>query len=245
MAFTWNGSAPAAITFNGQAVSKLTYNGVTVWEAGGASALTIGSLSAGTVVMVEESTGYVPWVVIAHDHHGEGLTTLVRQCADTYAAYHYSAPSGAYYNRYSNSRLKADMATYYSDKLTAETQAKIQSVDIPIRESANSSTSQAYVTSNLFALSEPEVSGSGSSYEGTQIPYFDSDAKRICYTSSGTAVAYWLRSVLGGMSDYARVISTSGSTSNGGVTSNAYIRPACCVLSGAEITKDSEGNYYL
>lgn len=242
MAFTWNGNTPAAITLNGHAVSKLTYNGVTVWEAD--NAVLLGSLSAGTVVMVEESTGYVPWVVITHDHHGEGLTTLVRQCADTYQPYHYSVPSSAYYNRYSNSRLKSDMASYYSDNLTAGTRAKIQSVDIPIRESANNSTSQAYVTSNLFALSEPEVSGSGSSYDGTQIPYFDSNEKRICYTSSGTSVAYWLRSVLSGMSDYARVISTSGSVSNGGVTSTSYIRPACCINSGTKIT-ERNGQYYM
>lgn len=243
MSFTFNGATPATVTFNGNDVRKVTLNGVTVWEKSGA--LTLGGLQIGTVVMVEETSGNQPWIVIARDHHGEGLTTLVRQYSDIYSRYHYSAPSSAYSNKYSASTLKQEMSNFYNDYLTTETQAKIQSVEIPIRQSANSSTDQDYATSNLFPLSEIEITNGGNSLEGTYISYFDSAEKRICYTSSGTAVMYWTRSVLGGMSNYARVINTSGTITNNGVSNNAYIRPACCVLSSAEITQDSDGVYYL
>lgn len=240
MAFTWNGNTPVAITLNGHAVSKLTYNGVTVWEAD--NAVLLGSLSAGTVVMVEESTGYVPWVVIAHGHHGEGMTTLLRKNVSVYCNFHNSVPSSEYYNRYSNSTLKNQMAALFN-ALPEGTRAKIQPVGIPVRESANSGTAGVTFSANFFALSTMELTGKGLEVEGTHIPWFADASSRIA-TDGTSAKAYWTRSVVGGMNNFAKTIGTTGAEANASVTTNNYLRPACCVASDTELT-ERNGQYYM
>ncbi|MBO7251751.1 MAG: hypothetical protein J6V25_03900, partial [Oscillospiraceae bacterium] len=202
----------------------------------------ISSLAIGTEIYLMEDS-LQPYILIAKDHHGAGTVTLIRKYAtDEYSAFHYSAPSYEAANKYIGSTLESNHADFYQE-LPAETQGKILQVSIPVRTSASSSTI-VETTAHMFPLSEMEYTGSGSA-EGSAIAYCDSNAKRIAYSESGTARMTWTRSITGGMSNYCRRISESGSISSQGSTYSAYLRPACCVKSDMILTKDTEGRYIL
>lgn len=203
----------------------------------------LSAIAVGTLIYLKEND-YTPYLVLAHDHHGEGMTTLLRyRASNTTSGFHSSVPSGTWDHKYSNSRLNTAYETYYSG-LPAETQGKLESVAIPVRESASGSTITT-VTAHMFALSEMEYFGSGSA-EGSHIAYFADNASRIAYAEDGsTGKAIWTRSVTGGMEGYSRYLSTSGSIGNNGVTTGMALRPACCVKSNVLLTKDNEGRYIL
>lgn len=203
----------------------------------------ISAIAVGTLVYLKEND-YTPYLVLAHDHHGEGLTTLLRyRASNTTSGFHSSTPSGTWDHKYSNSKLNTAYETYYSG-LPAETQGKLESVAIPVRESASSSTITT-VTAHMFALSEMEYFGSGSA-EGSHIAYFADNASRIAYAEDGsTGKMIWTRSVTGGMEGFSRFINASGGIGNNGVTTGMALRPACCVKSNVLLTKDNEGRYIL
>lgn len=203
----------------------------------------LSELAPGTLVYVMENM-LTPYLVLAHGHHGSGITTLIRyRASNTTSDFHSSTPSGIWDHKYSNSRLNTAYATYYSS-LPSETQGKLESVDIPVRTSAQSSTITT-VTAHMFALSEMEYLGSGSA-EGSHIAYFADNASRIAYAEDGsTKKAIWTRSVTGGMEGFSRFINESGGIGNNGVTTGMALRPACCVKSDLIATTDSEGRYIL
>ena len=203
----------------------------------------LSQLAPGTLVYVMENT-LTPYLVLAHGHHGAGLTTLIRyRASNTTSSFHSSTPSGTWDHKYSNSKLNTAYATYYSG-LPAETQGKLESVDIPVRTSAQSSTIIT-MAAHMFALSEMEYFGSGSA-EGSHIAYFADNASRIAYAEDGsTKKVIWTRSVTGGMEGFSRFINESGGIGNNGVTTGMALRPACCVKSDVVITKDADGKYLL
>jgi len=203
----------------------------------------LSAIAVGTLIYLKEND-YTPYLVLAHDHHGEGLTTLIRyRASNTTSGFHSSTPSGTWDHKYSTSRLNTAYATYYSG-LPAETQGKLESVDIPVRTSAQNSTIIT-MTAHMFALSEMEYFGSGSA-EGSHIAYFADNASRIAYAEDGsTKKVIWTRSVTGGMEGYSRFINESGGIGNNGVTTGMALRPACCVKSNVLLTKDNEERYIL
>jgi hypothetical protein len=231
-----------SLTLNGRELKMLEIGGSIVWEA--ASAITLSSFSVGAEISIEETAGvFAPYIVIAHDHHGAGLTTLIRKYAtDKTTRFHYSAPSGDAGNKYDGSQLELFLTRIFDDMPSA-TQEKIAQVAVPTRSSAMGNYTIIGVDARLFPLSEMELSGSGNA-EGTHIPYFDSAQKRIAYSETGTARASWTRTVAGGMPNFARQISTSGSISSQSVTGSMYVRPACCVQSSMPVS-ESGGVYIL
>lgn len=233
-----------ALTLNGRTLKKLEIGGRTVWEA--ASEITLSAFSVGAEISIEETAGvFAPYIVIAHDHHGEGLTTLIRKYALAKSTrFHYTAYAEGedYKSKYDGSELELTMTRTFND-LMAATQEKIAQVSVPTRSSALGSYTIVGVDARLFPLSEMEFSGSGYA-EGSHIPYFDSAEKRIACTDSGTAQRSWTRTISGGMPSYARQISTSGSISSQYATGSVYVRPACCVQSSMPVT-ESGGVYIL
>ncbi len=218
-------------------VKSISSGGVLLWKSGSA----IGDLPTGTVVYMME-TEYTPYIVIAHGHHGAGMTTMLRKNVSVYCNFHNSAPSSAYYNRYSTSTLKSQMALLFN-ALPEATRKKIQTVGIPVRESANSSTVGESFSANFFALSTMELTGDGVQVEGSHISWFADASSRIA-TDGTSEKAYWTRSVVGGMNNFAKTIGTTGAEANASVTTNNYLRPACCVASDTELT-ERNGQYYM
>ena len=231
-----------SLTLNGRALKMLEIGGYPVWEA--ASAITLSSFSVGAEISIEETAGvFAPYIVIAHDHHGDSLTTLIRKYAmDKSTRFHYSAPSGDAGNKYDGSELELFLTRTFNDMPSA-TQEKIAQVAVPTRSSAIGSYTIIDVDARLFPLSEMEFSGSGYA-EGTHIPYFDNAQKRIAYSDTGTARASWTRTISGGMPNFARQISTTGGISSQYATGGVYVRPACCVQSSMPVM-ESGGVYIL
>ena len=204
----------------------------------------LSSLAVGSLVYLQEDA-LTPYIIIAHAHHGEGLTTLLRyRASNTTAAFFASTPSSESNNKYDSSALNAAYTSYFN-QLPLSTQGKIETVNIPVRTSAQNSTILNDFGCKLFALSEMEYVGTGSA-EGTHISYFASDSSRIAYGEDGTTKKdIWTRSVTPGMAAYGRRINTSGAVANFGVTEKLSLRPACCVASDKVLTKDNEGRYIL
>lgn len=224
----------SSVFLNGRELRALEIGGFLVWEA---SSLTILSCAVGSEVYIEETEGaLVPYIVIAHDHHGDSLTTLIRKYAtDKTTRFHYSAPSGDAGNKYDGSQLELFLTRIFDDMPSA-TQEKIAQVAVPTRSSAMGNYTIIGVDARLFPLSEMELSGSGNA-EGTHIPYFDSAEKRIAYSDTGTARASWTRTVAGGMPNFARQISASGSISSQSATGSIYARPALCLPFDTKVTE--------
>lgn len=200
----------------------------------------LSELAAGTLVYLLEED-YVPYLVLAHGHHGDGLTTLIRyRTSSTTSAFFKSAPSYSASNKYETSALCAAYASYYA-ALPGDTQGKIEEVAIPVL--ANTSTGA--ISARMFALSVAEYTGE-SPAEGTHIPYFTDNASRKAYAEDGATAQYvWTRTAVGGMADYARSVYSDGRIGNNGVENIRPLRPACCVKSDAILTKDNQGRYIL
>ena len=232
----FNGKVPEAVTYNGNDAQIVKCNGVVVWEKN----KKLRQLAVGSVVYLMEDN-YTPYIIIAHGHHGGGLTTLLRQNVNKYCRFHFDVPTDEYYNKYDESTLKTEMGKLFSN-LPAETQRCIETVYIPVRNSAQDSTSIS-IPVNFFPLSGYELNGSGSAGEGTQIQYFKSDALRVA-TDGTTALVYWTRSVVPGMHNFARCVDVRGELGNYTVNVNIHMRPACCVASDFVVT-ETDGKYYV
>jgi hypothetical protein len=209
---------------------------------GGEEKITVESLAIGTEIYLMEDA-LTPYILIAKNHHGAGLATLIRKCATAeYSPYHYDVPSSTSGNKYDGSTLEKAYDSFY-EALPEETKSKIRLIDIDARASAGSST-VGKISARMFPLSEMEYVGTGSA-EGSYIPYFARDEQRIAYDETGAPVIIWTRSVTGGMNNFCRIISMAGSTGNQTVPTAGYLRPACCIDSTVTVTKDGNGNYVL
>lgn len=228
-----------ALTLNGKALTKLQIGGATVWEA--AARDTLGSLAVGSIVHLLEDE-LTPYIVIAHDHHGEGLTTLFRQTVPSVYDNFNTAQSSTYNNKYNGSILQRRYAEYYAS-LPEATKAKIVEVGVPTRSYAASGFTIAPIPAHMFPLSRMEYANEGTA-EGAYIPYFTDDASRIGREKDGTAKVIWTRSVVGGMENYAHRVSQNGAISSQMLNVNGNLRPACCVRSDAPVT-EANGNLRL
>lgn len=204
----------------------------------------LSEMVAGTLVYLMEDA-LTPYMVLAHNHHGTGLTTLIRKEASLVTAkFHSTAPSYDGNHRYEGSVLAIAHDTYYQG-LPEGTKGKIQPASILVRSSASINHTIVSMDAYMFPLSEMEYTGGGVA-EGSHITYFDSDSKRIAYAEDGSGAKYiWTRSVTGGMNNYSRRIGDTGVCGNQPVTIAHNLRPACCVKSDLIATTDSEGRYIL
>lgn len=204
----------------------------------------LSNLVAGTLVYLMEEQ-LTPYIVLAHNHHGDGLTTLIRRDASSVTAqFHPSIPSHTGVHKYDTSALASALETYYQG-LPADTQGKIQQVSIPVRRYSAGSFVAIEMSVYMFALSQMEYEGTGDA-EGSHILYFDSDSKRIAYGADGvTPQTIWTRTVTGGMADYSKAVYTDGTMRSMGVKSAYPLRPACCVKSDIVLFKDDEDRYIL
>ena len=190
----------------------------------------------GSVVNLLESAGYSPYIIIAHDHHGEGLTTLMRKNFYGGATRFASTPSSSYNSKYINSTLNTKCNTFYSE-LPVETQGKIVEVGVPTRANGSDSTI-VDVASHIFPLSAMEYFGEGGP-EGTYIPYFVDNETRIGFIeSTGEANKTLTRSIIAGMTGYARTVTAGGNLSNQTCATTGYLRPVCCVGSNIEVNEE-------
>lgn len=215
-------------------VTSITYNGNVIWQSG----VPLAEMDIGATVYIQESSGYVPYIVIAHDYLAAGTTTMLRKNVTSGSEFRVSTPSSVYNNKYSMSSLEIAMSNYWALYMPKETQSLFQLVEVPVRDNANASCDAVTVNAYLFPLSTMELTGDGSAKEGTYLPYF-SDGGSIAASES-----YWTRSVTGGMAGYARAINTSGEVSSVSVTNSRALRPAGCIPYDTLVVKRN-GLYYI
>lgn len=220
-------------------VTSITYNNKIIWQCG----VLLGALDIGAKVYIPENSGYVAYIVVAHDYNAAGLTTLLRSNVTSGSQFAVSTPSSVYNNKYSGSSLETAMSNYFSLYLPSATRSLFKSVSVPVRDNANASCDAVTVSARFFPLSTMELTGDGSAKEGAYLPYFSSGGS-IAATDGSSYQSYWTRSVTGGMAGYARAISTSGEVTSASVTSSRYLRPAGCIASDVFVTKRS-GKYYI
>lgn len=215
-------------------VSSISYNGKVLWQCG----VPLAEMAIGATVKIKENSGYVPYIVVAHDYLKTGTTTLLRRDATSGASFWSTAPSSQYNNKYSGSMLELAMSNYWALNMPEETRAMFKLVEVPVRDSAYSGCDAVTVLAYLFALSTQELTGDGSTKEGSYLPYFSNGGS---LSSSST---YWTRSVRGGYANYARAIGTGGDVTNVVVTNTCTLRPAGCISYDTLVVKQG-GSYYI
>lgn len=166
----------------------------------------LGDLEPGTLISINENGVDVPFIVLAHNHHAEGRTTVVRQ-----DLYHKMVWDSKGATTYADSALDNWLNTGYLNLLAASIQAEISAVDIDYTIGGGNNTLST-LNRKIFMLSYTELGGTNSyaNVEGTAIPYFDSKDKRKAYLN-GTADLYWTRSPLtGSIDDRVWTVNQSG-----------------------------------
>lgn len=207
-----------------------------------AYALTLGDLRVGSVVYDPSPTPFSPeWIVIANDHHGTGISTLMVRGVTGFisfdgtsqgASYYPSTPwSSTYMRYYLHNGFKT---TYLSDEL----QSIMQTVTIETQTKITQDSVSLLSKEELFN----SVQGSSS---GTYIAFFDSDTKRIAYSDVPEAVTYWTRDMYSGTAPDWRIVCVS---ETGKVTTNwdytvRYNRPMIFINKSQRVVINSKGLY--
>jgi hypothetical protein len=190
----------------------------------------LSKLSLGELVRSDIIDTAPNWRVISHDHFGVGLTLLINDELAVMGAKSFQIQGWPIYPW---------TETYYRAKVLLESylptfdvtfQEDIQPVDVITKNSASSET--------LFALSKVELgfeADPGSS-SGTAIPYFKSDAYRVCrfIENNGDAnfYAYWCRDGYG--------VDGLGKVKILNPSYEHYVR-ACCNLRGSlQVAKNQD-----
>lgn len=235
MPITFNGAEVKGVLFNAnyletqEEVQKVLFNGAVVWEK--SSAFNLGNIPLGSLVYIEEEDGWHWWRLWDKNYNGTGVPVLMREETKGYDRYLYSDPSSAYNNKYPSSSLDVAMISIY-DNLPTTTQQFILKTDVPHRTSASASNEQQYLSRHVFAPSCTELGVDGSTYEGIKFSYNGSIASDH---------NYWTREPVGGMPQYAYMITTSGSRSSSKVSTNQYIRPCMCMASSVPLDEVAGG----
>lgn len=166
-----------------------------VTEDPSAYVVTVGDLKTGTIVKDPFVLPSSPtWKVIAHNHHEVGITTLTTEKIATYMSFDGTdfdpsySPSTPWNYSYMYEYLHTDFMTLF---LSAEIQSILQVAQIE--------TQGKQSNDKISLMSKEELFGTYVvASSGAQIPYWDSDARRICLSSIGENVLYWTRDCISG-----------------------------------------------
>lgn len=207
----------------------------------------LGDLSAGDIIELNETvsgvTKAVDFIVLAHNHHASGRTTVVRKEVFSARAFDSrigtNVDPGKSFIPYSQTEIDAWLTSTYKQYLDSTTQTMITDVNISSIESYDSKTGMiaSTISRDMFLLSRSELCGTIEPILGTAISYFSSDAVRIAYLNSVTT-SYWARDIIdasrrlyiGGINALGQIsYSTNGNTLIG-------VRPAFTLPSSFRTT---------
>jgi len=157
--------------------------------------VTVGDLRTGTIIKDPFTLPDSPtWRVIAHDHHETGISTLTTEKIADFMSFDGTGHVAGYYAStpwnytYMYEFLHEEFMTLY---MSAEIQNILQVVQIETQ--GNQSNDKISLMSKEELLGTYVVASSGS-----PIPYWDSDARRICYSNAGETTLYWTRDIISG-----------------------------------------------
>ena len=181
----------------------------------------LGDLEPGSLIGIEENGTQVPFLVLIHGYPAAERTLVIRR-----DLYHTIAWNSNGVTTYANSALDIWLNTDYLNLLDADIQAQVSTVVIDYTIGGGNNTLST-LTRKVFALSYTELglTDSHANIEGTAIPYFDSNTKRIAYLN-GTADLYWTRSPMtGNIDDRVWTVNQSGDINFNPASSSFGTRP--------------------
>lgn len=184
-----------------------------------------------TIVNLRESDGQLhPYLYLVKDYEGSKAGLLLRK--DISQLGNIDNLSG---NKYQGNSLDTWCTNTFINNLDQTVQNALVAVDI-------ASTSGTKINRKCFAISDSEYGGNHL-IEGNNIPYFDSNSKRIAMYNNN-AYDHWTRSSFPSAGSTAYFIQETGEISSNISTQKGY-RPAICLtlLFKIKATPNIDGSY--
>ena len=191
---------------------------------------TLNEQAVGTIVKIKENDAWVNFIVLQHGYPtaGNGRTLVIREGIHSNRRWDESSHS------YVDSDIDIWLTGTYLNTIDATIKSQITAVDIKSHTGAYPGKWN-YVTRKVFLLAYTEVGfevpDEYTKSEGTAIPYFNSNTRRIA-NLNGKAAIWWLRTARATYSnlyDYVWYVTAAGTAKNSDVGSSASvygIRPA-------------------
>ena len=180
--------------------------------------------------------GGIKWILFARDHEGypDGAQTLISEY--TVGATTIFGP----YTNYLSSELKTRMGNIYETFNEIEKSYVLQTT----RKYKNGSAQYPSISEYVFPLNSTEIGYTSDSQMGSNLG-FTSNTDRICTDDGAAARTWWLADAASSTSVY--LVTKTGSTTGGSISSPYSVRPACNISGDALITTepDSEGYYTI
>lgn len=193
---------------------------------------TLAAQTPGSLVKISENGALVNFLVLCHDYPAQGRTLLLRNDL-------YDTRTWGSNNAYESSEIDTWLGGTYLDLLDPLVSAQISQVEIACTR-GNGNTTVSTLSRRVFLLSYTEMGFSAkyAKIEGTAIPYFDSNEKRIAYLD-GTATLWWLRSPHTNTKTNAWRIANNGTGAlSNNVTTSCGSRPAFTLPSDIGVAED-------
>lgn len=241
MPIVFNGKAVNGVQFNADYLesavncNKVIFNGEVVFDNSGE--LTLASIPLGSKIQILENGTPYWWMLHDKNYNGYGVPVLVRNQLSFSCVYHFSIPSNASSNKYSNSALKS-YANDQLDKLETGLSDKILTVNVPCRTSAQVS-SEYFVEQKMFVPSAVELglrTITDDPYEGRPFEY-------IGDTALGSN--YYTRTPTGGMNNSVRAVKSDGTLTSVSTRTPAFLRPAFCLPGDTRVEKIDGGYSFI
>lgn len=200
-----------------------------------ASGSPLSSKAIGNIVKIKESGAQTPFIVLSHGYPASGRTLLLRE--NIYDNRQWKREE---VNTYASSDIDSWLNSTYLSLIDASTRAQIAAVNISYTHGDDDWTVST-LSRRVFLLSHTEM-GFSEDYarvEGSPLPYFDSNLKRIGYLN-GVATIFWLRSPNVKNSSFACSVRTNGIHHNDRVTGSLGSRPAFTLPSSILLNDSNE-----
>lgn len=188
----------------------------------------ISSLNEGDKIIVTEASGTGTYTLVQHEYN-TGKAMLFRDASIGTSRYYYSTPSSYTSNKFESSTLDTYINTTWYNSLPTATKDFLTTLNYPIAQNNNGTATT--VSRNACTISNSEHSGGSESW-GFPLSY------------AGTLsldTAYWTRTPVNGMADYARMVNTSNEIANSSVTTARKVRPTLGVLETQLVKPTTDG----
>lgn len=196
--------------------------------------------STETIIKIEESGLTQEFIVLKHDYEGSGKTLVLRKELDlTKQKWNSSAIDILY--------AQSGVASVCNDYVTLRFSETVQSLmgetAVPCAAIGSDSTI-AYENFKAFLLSAKEIGYTSTTYktEGTAIPYFSNNTRRIVYLN-GVATNWWTRTPH--LDQYAVYANYSGAIVHISKANDFGVRPAFTLPGDMPIVQNPDGTYSI
>ena len=188
----------------------------------------VSSLNEGDKIIITEASGDGTYTLVQHEYN-TGKAMLFRDASIGTSRYYYSTPSSYTSNKFESSTLDTYINITWYNSLPTATKDFLTTLDYPIAQKNNGTAT--IISRNACTISNSEHSGGSESW-GFPLSY------------AGTLsldTAYWTRTPVNGMNNYARMVNTSNEIANSSVTTARNVRPTLGVLETQLVKPTTDG----